>query len=199
MITIIDNYDSFTYIIAQYFAANGVVVEVHKNDMVTAQSVIDRVPMGLVLSPGPGQPEESGNSFDILAAMRGKVPVLGICLGHQIIARSMGIDVGVAERIFHGKASAINHHSQGLFSNIKQNTKVGRYHSLSINKKYINESLKIVAETADEIAEIMAVEDKAAQIYGVQFHPESIMTEDGMAMIQNFVHICHKEKLRKAG
>ena len=195
MITIIDNYDSFTYIIAQYFAATGVAVEVKKNDMVTAQSVIDRAPMGLVLSPGPGRPEESGNSFDILAAMRGKVPVLGICLGHQIIARSMGVDVNAAARISHGKASPITHYGQGLFYNIKQNTKVGRYHSLSIDKNTINKSLKIVAETADEMAEAMALEDRSAQIYGVQFHQESIMTEDGMTMIQNFVHICQKAKL----
>ena len=192
MITIVDNYDSFTYIIAQYFAATGVAVEVQKNDVVTAQSMIDKAPIGVVLSPGPGRPEESGNSFDILAAMRGKVPVLGICLGHQIIARSMGVDVNAAERISHGKASPITHHGQGLFSGIKQNTKVGRYHSLSINKNSITESLNIVAETADEIAEVMALEDQSAEVYGVQFHPESIMTEDGMTMIQNFVRICQK-------
>ncbi|MBT6566570.1 aminodeoxychorismate/anthranilate synthase component II [uncultured Candidatus Puniceispirillum sp.] len=195
MITIIDNYDSFTYIIAQYFAATGVAVEVHKNDMATVQSVIDKAPTGLVLSPGPGRPEESGNSFDILAAMRGKVPVLGICLGHQIIACSMGIEVNAADRISHGKASPITHHGQGLFSGIKQNTKVGRYHSLSIDKNATNKPLNIVAKTADEIAEIMAVEDQSAQLYGVQFHPESIMTEDGMTMIQNFVHICQKAKV----
>jgi anthranilate synthase/aminodeoxychorismate synthase-like glutamine amidotransferase len=192
MITIVDNYDSFTYIIAQYFAATGVAVDVQKNDVVTAQSMIDKAPIGVVLSPGPGRPEESGNSFDILAAMRGKVPVLGICLGHQIIARSMGVDVNAAERISHGKASPITHHGRGLFSGIKQNTKVGRYHSLSINKNSITESLSIVAETADEIAEVMALEDQSAEVYGVQFHPESIMTEDGMTMIQNFVRICQK-------
>lgn len=194
MITIIDNYDSFTYLIAQYFAATGVTVDVQKNDVATAQSVIDSAPIGVVLSPGPGRPEESGNSFDILAATRGKMPVLGICLGHQIIACSMGIEVNAAECISHGKASSIMHHGQGLFSNIKQNTKVGRYHSLSIDKKSITDSLKIVAQTADEVAEIMAVEDQSAQIYGVQFHPESIMTEDGMAMIQNFVQICQKQR-----
>jgi anthranilate synthase/aminodeoxychorismate synthase-like glutamine amidotransferase len=195
MITIIDNYDSFTYIIAQYFAATGVSVEVHKNDVATAQSVIDSAPIGVVLSPGPGRPEESGNSFDILAAIRGEVPVLGICLGHQIIARSMGIDVNAAAQISHGKASAITHHGQGLFKDIKQHTKVGRYHSLSIDKNYVNNSLKIVAETADEMAETMAVENSSERLYGVQFHPESIMTEDGMTMIQNFVDICQKAKV----
>ena len=195
MITIIDNYDSFTYIIAQYFAATGIAVDVHKNDVATVQTVIDSAPIGVVLSPGPGRPEDSGNSFDILAAIRGRVPVLGICLGHQIIARSMGVEVNAAARISHGKASAITHHGKGLFKNIKQNTKVGRYHSLSINKNTIRKSLSIVAETADDIAEIMAVEDMSAHIYGVQFHPESIMTEDGMTMIQNFVHICQNAKL----
>lgn len=195
MITIIDNYDSFTYIIAQYFAATGIAVDVHKNDVATVQTVIDSAPIGVVLSPGPGRPEDSGNSFDILAAIRGRVPVLGICLGHQIIARSMGVEVNAAARISHGKASAITHHGKGLFKNIKQNTKVGRYHSLSINKNTINKSLSIVAETADDIAETMAVEDLSAHIYGVQFHPESIMTEDGMTMIQNFVHICQNAKL----
>ncbi|ADE38475.1 anthranilate synthase component II [Candidatus Puniceispirillum marinum] len=195
MISIIDNYDSFTYIIAQYFAATGMPVEVRKNDVATVQTVIDSAPIGVVLSPGPGRPEDSGNSFDILAAIRGRVPVLGICLGHQIIARSMGVEVTAAARISHGKASAITHHGKGLFTNIKQNTKVGRYHSLSIDKNTINKSLSIVAETADDIAETMAVEDLSAHIYGVQFHPESIMTEDGMTMIKNFVHICRNAKL----
>lgn len=192
MILIIDNFDSFTHLIAQYFGAAGAEVRVLKNNEVTAADVQAANPLGVVLSPGPGRPEDSGNSYDICRAMQGVRPILGICLGHQIIAAVNGAKIGPAAQVAHGKAHHITHSQSGLFQDVNQHTKVGRYHSLSIDKNSINAPFEITATTEDDTAEIMAIEDAERAIYGVQFHPESIMTEQGMAIITNFVRICHE-------
>lgn len=191
MILIIDNFDSFTHLIAQYFGAAGADVRVVKNDEMSADAVRAANPTGIVLSPGPGRPEESGYSYDICRAMQGVRPIFGICLGHQIIAAVNGATVSAAAMVAHGKAHAITHSQSGLFEGVAQNTKVGRYHSLSIEKNTLNNSFEVTAVTTAEPVEIMAIEDARRAIYGVQFHPESIMTEQGMAMISNFIRICH--------
>ena len=190
MFVIIDNYDSFTYIIAQYLMTAGAEIEVHKNDAIDVREIIKLKPSGIILSPGPGHPQESGNSFDILSEMKGKVPILGICLGCQIIACDAGAKIRQAKNIAHGKESLITHHGRGIFQGVRQNIKVGRYHSLAIDAENLPSNIDIVARTTGADSEIMAIENTQAKLYGVQFHPESIMTEGGYRMIENFVSHC---------
>jgi anthranilate synthase component 2 len=193
MLCLIDNYDSFTYNIVHYLHELDVDVRVIKNDQMSVQDVLALNPAHIVLSPGPGTPDESGMSKPLLsaAALEG-IPVLGVCLGHEIIGEVFGGQVGHARRVMHGKANAIRHAKSGVFSQLPDRFTVARYHSLVVKKESLPECLEITAWTVTEdgdIDEIMGVAHKTLPIHGVQFHPESIMTEHGHRLFSNFLAI----------
>lgn len=193
MLCLIDNYDSFTYNIVHYLHELDVDVRVIKNDQMSVQDVLALNPAHIVLSPGPGTPDESGMSKPLLsaAALEG-IPVLGVCLGHEIIGEVFGGQVGHARRVMHGKANAIRHVKSGVFSQLPDRFTVARYHSLVVKKESLPECLEITAWTVTEdgdIDEIMGVAHKTLPIHGVQFHPESIMTEHGHRLFSNFLAI----------
>tara|TARA_B100000524_G_scaffold344515_1_gene241881 strand:+ start:296 stop:871 length:576 start_codon:yes stop_codon:yes gene_type:complete len=185
MILIIDNYDSFTYNLVQVvgtFTKNIVVV---RNDKISISEIENIKPNRIILSPGPGHPIDSGICMNIVARFVGKIPILGVCLGFQVIAHFFGVDVVRAQRPFHGKTSILSHSETGIFKNIPQNVKIARYHSLKLLNKSIPKKLLITGRTDDIV---MAFEHKIFPgVYGVQFHPESFMTECGSAMIENFL------------
>jgi anthranilate synthase component 2 len=191
MIVLIDNYDSFTYNVYQYIGEIYEDIRVFRNDEITLQELEFMKPNGIILSPGPGIPENSGICIDIIKNLGGRVPILGICLGHQAIACAYGGNVVRAVIIKHGKTSNIRIKDNKLFRNLKDNLKVMRYHSLIIDKNDLPEDLEITAESLDD-NEIMAVKHKKYEVYGIQFHPESIFTEQGRVIIKNFVEgICN--------
>ncbi len=183
MITLIDNYDSFVHNIARYFAELGEPARVVRNDEVTAD---DLKVKAIVISPGPCTPKESGQSPEIVARLSGQVPILGICLGHQVIGEVFGHAVARAKRPMHGDSSEIAHDGSGVFESLPQNFSAGRYHSLIV-KNETNSPL-VVTATSDD-GEIMGLRHKDHPTYGVQFHPESILTEHGYDMLRNFLRI----------
>lgn len=187
MLVIIDNYDSFVYNLAQYFGQLGEDVEVIRNNKVSLKELESMKPERVVISPGPGVPENAGISLDIIKNLADKVPILGVCLGHQSIGMAYGAEVIRAEEPVHGKTSIISHSQEGLFTNIPQNISVTRYHSLVVKKNSLPATLKVTAETDDGI--VMALKHIDYPTYGVQFHPESIASEYGMEMLQNFLTI----------
>lgn len=187
MIILIDNYDSFTYNIAQYIGDLGHKLSIHRNDELTADAVIAKGPSAIILSPGPSNPDQAGICLELVEkAAAAKIPLLGICLGHQSIGQSFGGDV-VRTAPLHGKTSTITHDGSQLFKNIPSPYTVTRYHSLTIDPSTCPDDLTITAQTEDGI--IMAVQHKTLPIYGVQFHPESIATEHGHALIKNFTSL----------
>ncbi|MCB2294995.1 aminodeoxychorismate/anthranilate synthase component II [Clostridium algoriphilum] len=187
MILIIDNYDSFTYNLYQYVGELYKSVKVLRNDEFTIEE-LKKLPLkGIIISPGPGRPESAGLSIEVIRAFEGKLPIMGICLGHQAIGQAYGGKVISAPEIKHGKTSIINHNGKGLFENLKDNLKIMRYHSLIVERCTLPKDLEITAETKDGI--IMAIKHKKFQTYGLQFHPESIFTEEGKMIIQNFVEV----------
>lgn len=184
---LIDNYDSFTYNLVQAFAAHGADVMVYRNDMIIVDEARALEPTHLVISPGPGRPEGAGVSLEMIAAFAGKIPVLGVCLGHQSIVQQQGGEIVRAERLMHGKTSEIKHDGKTVFEGIPQPFEVGRYHSLCAEVQSLPDTLEITAETDSGV--IMGVRHKSLQIEGVQFHPESVLTPDGDALMTNFMRI----------
>ena len=184
----IDNYDSFTYNIVQYFGELGAEVEVFRNDEITLEGLAERVAAGvnrLVISPGPCSPAEAGISVAAIKHFAGKLPILGVCLGHQAIGAAFGGKVVRAQQLMHGKTSVINTTQQGVFTDLPKQFVVNRYHSLAIEKSDCPDVLAVMAWTDD--GEIMGVRHKTLAVQGVQFHPESILTEHGHAMLKNFL------------
>lgn len=185
MLLVIDNYDSFTYNLVQYFGELGVEQQIYRNDKITVDEAIALKPDRILISPGPGAPTESGISLSIIEAFAGKIPILGVCLGHQSIAQQFGGKIVRADRLMHGKTSPIAHNGQDLFKGISQNIATTRYHSLIIDRATFPDCLEITAETAE--GEIMGLRHRDLPIWGVQFHPESIATENGMDLLKNFL------------
>lgn len=187
-ILFVDNYDSFVYNLVQYFGRITKDIKVLRNDIVTPAVVEAYRPDGIVISPGPGTPDKAGRSMEIIKAFAGKKPILGVCLGHQAIGRVFGARVVRAKKIVHGKTSLIRHKSKGIFRGVKNPFTATRYHSLIIEKAV--PSLEITAMTAEK--EIMGIKVKGMDIYGLQFHPESILTTEGFKIIENFCRIAGK-------
>jgi len=193
MLCLIDNYDSFTYNIVHYLHELSVNVKVILNDSMTARSVLNLNPSHILLSPGPGAPFESGISKELLLlAASNNIPVLGICLGHEIISEAFGGKVIHAKKVMHGKTSLIKHRNQNIYSNIPQSFKAARYHSLIVDKAKLPDCLEITAWTetkGTEENEIMGLKHRTLPIHGIQFHPESILTEHGHKMLSNFLNL----------
>ena len=181
----VDNYDSFTYNIVQYFGELGADIEVFRNDEIDLEGIAQRKPDRLVISPGPCSPAEAGISVAAIQYFAGKVPILGVCLGHQSIGAAFGGKIVRAQELMHGKTSVIQTTQQGVFRNLPEKFTVNRYHSLAIERASCPTDLEITAWTDD--GEIMGVRHKSLAIEGVQFHPESILTEHGHAMLKNFL------------
>ncbi len=189
MILMIDNYDSFTYNIVQYLCELGSEVEVHRNDEITLGEIRTLNPAKIVISPGPCTPNEAGISLDVVREFAGHTPILGICLGHQSIGQAFGGDVVRAEEVMHGKTSPIHHNSRGVFADLPNPFEATRYHSLVVAANSLPDCLEITAwtEKDGERHEIMGFRHKELAVEGVQFHPESIMTRTGHALLNNFL------------
>jgi len=181
----VDNYDSFTYNIVQYFGELGADIEVFRNDEISLEGIAERKPDRLVISPGPCSPAEAGISVAAIKHFAGKLPILGVCLGHQSIGAAFGGKIVRAQELMHGKTSVIHTTQQGVFRNLPEKFTVNRYHSLAIERVSCPADLEVTAWTDD--GEIMGVRHKSLAIEGVQFHPESILTEHGHAMLKNFL------------
>ena len=181
----IDNYDSFTYNLVQYFGELGAEVEVFRNDEITLEGIAARKPDRLVFSPGPCSPAEAGISVEAIQHFAGKLPILGVCLGHQAIGAAFGGDIVRAQKLMHGKTSVVTTTQEGVFAGLPAQFTVNRYHSLAIEKSSCPQVLAVTAWTED--GEIMGVRHKTLPIEGVQFHPESILTEHGHALLKNFL------------
>ncbi len=182
---LIDNYDSFTYNLVQAFAAHGADVMVYRNDMISVEEGLALKPTHLVISPGPGRPEDAGVSLEMIGAFAGVIPVLGVCLGHQSIVQQLGGEIVRAERLMHGKTSNIQHDGKTVFEGISQPFEVGRYHSLCAETDSLPDTLEVTAETESGV--IMGVRHKTLPIEGVQFHPESVLTPEGETLMMNFM------------
>jgi anthranilate synthase component 2 len=185
MLLMIDNYDSFTYNLVQYFGELGQDVRVYRNDEITLEGVEKLSPARVVISPGPCTPNEAGISVPLIKALAGRVPILGVCLGHQAIGQAFGGRIAHAKRLMHGKTSAIHHDGRGVFHGLPDGFTATRYHSLVIAKAGLPASLEVSAWTDD--GEIMGVRHKSAAVEGVQFHPESVLTEHGHRLLRNFL------------
>ncbi len=182
---LIDNYDSFTYNLVQAFAAMGASVMVYRNDAISVDESVALEPTHLVISPGPGRPEDAGVSLEMIGAWAGKIPILGVCLGHQSIVQQHGGEIVRAGRLMHGKTSMVKHDGQTIFTGISNPFEVGRYHSLCAEEETLPDELVITAQT--ERGEIMGVRHKTLPIEGVQFHPESVLTPEGNTLMANFM------------
>ena len=185
MLLVIDNYDSFTYNLVQYFGELGEEVQVFRNDDITLEGIERLNPARIVVSPGPCTPNEAGISVAAIKHFAGKVPLLGVCLGHQSIGQAFGGKIVPAKRVMHGKTSEIRHHDRGVFTGLPGGFQATRYHSLVIERESLPECLEVTAWTDD--GEIMGVRHKTLDVEGVQFHPESILTEHGHALLKNFL------------
>ena len=186
MILMIDNYDSFTYNVVQYFGLLGSDIKVVRNDKITVDEIESLKPEAIVVSPGPCTPREAGVSVDVIRRFAGKLPILGICLGHQSIGFAFGARIVRAKKLMHGKASLIEHEEKFLFEGMKNPFSAIRYHSLVIDRETLPDDFVVTAESVDD-REIMGIRHKSFPLFGVQFHPESILTEDGIKIIENFV------------
>jgi len=184
---LIDNYDSFTYNLVQAFAALGADVMVYRNDALTVEEAIELAPTHLVISPGPGRPEDAGASLAMIGAFAERVPVLGVCLGHQSLVQHFGGDIVRAERLMHGKTSMARHDGKTIFDGLSEPVEVGRYHSLCAQHDSLPDVLELTAET--ERGEIMGVRHKTLPLEGVQFHPESVLTPEGDRLMANFLRM----------
>jgi len=192
MILVIDNYDSFTYNLVQYLGTLGAEVEVHRNDAITPEQIAGRNPDGLVISPGPGEPKDAGISEDAIRSLAGRLPILGVCLGHQALGEVYGGNVIRAPRLMHGKTSPILHRGRGLFAGLDNPFDATRYHSLIVERESLPPVLEVMAWTPE--GEVMALKHKEHETWGVQFHPESVLTRSGMPLIQNFLTLCRQNK-----
>ena len=184
-ILLIDNYDSFTYNLFHYLSTLKCKVEVYRNDKIKTKDILKKKYQKIVISPGPGNPNHAGNCLKIVKNLYKKIPILGVCLGHQIIGQVFKSKIIVAKKLMHGKTSLIKHKGLGIFKGIKKNISATRYHSLIIDRKTVGKDLIITAETKDQI--IMGIMHKNYNIHGVQFHPESIKTPEGMKLLKNFL------------
>ena len=189
MILVIDNYDSFTYNLVQYLGELGADLKVIRNDKITIEQVKKMRPEKIVISPGPGEPKDAGISEGLIKAVGGKIPILGVCLGHQAIGESFGGRIIPARRIMHGKTSMIYHNGKEIFKGVKNPFEATRYHSLVVERKSLPKILSVIAETKDKDKEIMGLKHKSHHIWGVQFHPESILTGEGKKLLKNFLEI----------
>jgi len=187
MILLIDNYDSFTYNLYQYVAELGYEVKVIRNDEIPVEEIGKLNPTHIILSPGPGTPKEAGMTLDVIKMYKGKIPLLGVCLGHQSIGEAFGGDVVHAPVLMHGKTSMIFHNGKGVFLNLPSPYRATRYHSLIVKEETLPSELEITARTDDGL--IMGLKHKTLNIHGVQFHPESILTEHGKPLLRNFLEI----------
>jgi anthranilate synthase component 2 len=187
VLLLIDNYDSFTYNLAQYLGELGADVRVERNDALTVDDVAKLAPERIVISPGPCTPNEAGISLELIARLAGNMPILGVCLGHQAIGQAFGGKVVRAPRVMHGKTSPIEHDGSGLFAGIASPMQATRYHSLVVEPASLPPSLTVTARTAE--GEIMALSHKTLPVWGVQFHPESILTVDGKRLLRNFLEM----------
>jgi anthranilate synthase/aminodeoxychorismate synthase-like glutamine amidotransferase len=187
VLLLIDNYDSFTYNLAQYLGELGADVRVERNDALTVDEVATLAPERIVISPGPCTPNEAGISLELIARLAGKMPILGVCLGHQAIGQAFGGKVVRAPHVMHGKTSPIEHDGSALFAGIASPMQATRYHSLVVEPASLPASLTVTARTAE--GEIMALAHKALPVWGVQFHPESILTVDGKRLLRNFLEM----------
>ncbi|MDH3492283.1 MAG: aminodeoxychorismate/anthranilate synthase component II [Acidobacteriota bacterium] len=188
MILIVDNYDSFTYNLVQYFGELGAELSVFRNDELDLNRIGTELDVDkIVISPGPGTPEDAGISLDLIGEFAGRMPILGVCLGHQAIAQAFGGKIVRAPKPIHGKPSSVKHTGDGLFSGIPNPFEVGRYHSLIVDREAFPDELSVTAETDDGI--MMGLKHRQLDIYGLQFHPESIMTPEGKNILQNFLSI----------
>jgi anthranilate synthase/aminodeoxychorismate synthase-like glutamine amidotransferase len=188
-ILVIDNYDSFTYNLVQYLGELGAEVLVRRNDAVGVDEIGELGPAGIVLSPGPCTPKEAGVTVDVIRRWGSTIPILGVCLGHQAIGEAYGGDVVRAVRVMHGKTSRIRHDGTGVFAGLPSPMQVMRYHSLIVERNTMPESLEIVAVAQDDPLEVHAVKHREHPVYGVQFHPESVMTPNGKALLKNFLEL----------
>jgi anthranilate synthase component II len=186
MILLIDNYDSFTYNLYQYLGELGENIIVKRNDELTISEIKEMNPEAIVISPGPGRPEEAGNCVKVIQQLHTSFPILGICLGHQAIGYSFGAKITKAEKIMHGKVSEIRHQNKAIFQSFPQNLKVMRYHSLVIRKDTLPAQFEVLATSTDD-DEIMAIKHHDYPLYGMQFHPESIGTEAGSQLLKQFL------------
>ena len=188
MLLVIDNYDSFTYNLVQYLGELGATVEVRRNDKVTLDEIENRLrPERIVISPGPGTPNDAGITLDVIKRFAGKVPLLGVCLGHQSIGQAFGGKVVRAPELMHGKASDVHHDGKTIFAGLGDQLRAGRYHSLIVERESLPSCLEISARTADDI--IMGLRHRELKVEGVQFHPESILTSDGKQLLANFLKL----------
>ena len=187
MLLVIDNYDSFTYNLVQYLGELGETVEVYRNDEITIEQIEAKRPQRIVISPGPGTPDDAGISLEVIKHFAGKIPILGVCLGHQAIAQAFGGVVLRAPVLMHGKSSEIRHDGQTIFAGLKDSFQAGRYHSLIVERSSLPQSLEVSAATADGV--IMGIRNRELKLEGVQFHPESILTDCGKSLLANFLSL----------
>ena len=185
MLLMIDNYDSFTYNLVQYFGELGEDVRVYRNDALTLSELAKLDPARIVISPGPGTPAQAGISLSVIREFAGKIPLLGVCLGHQSIGEAFGGKVVHARKLMHGKVSPVHHHNVGVFRGLPNPVTCTRYHSLAVERETLPDCLEVTAWTDD--GEIMGLRHKTLDVEGVQFHPESILTEHGHDMLKNFL------------
>jgi len=197
MILLIDNYDSFTYNLVQYFGALGAKLKIYRNDKITLSQANKLKPTHIVISPGPGRPDDAGISKKLIKEFCDKVPILGVCLGHQCIGEVFGGKIISAKRLMHGKTSKIYHNKKEIFKAIKNPFDATRYHSLIVERKSLPKCFDIIAQTKEK--EIMAIKHKEHPVWGVQFHPESILTTEGMKILRNFIRIKGRGKGRGRG
>jgi anthranilate synthase/aminodeoxychorismate synthase-like glutamine amidotransferase len=187
VILLLDNYDSFTYNLAQYLGELGCQVEVYRNDRISVEQIAQRKPERIVISPGPCTPQEAGICVELIQKLAGKIPILGVCLGHQAIGAAFGGKIIRAPKLFHGKTSQIRHDGSGVFRGLPNPFTATRYHSLIVDRKSLPAELQVTAETDDEI--IMGMQHREYPLMGVQFHPESVLTDSGKQLLKNFLSL----------
>ena len=187
MILVVDNYDSFTFNLVQMISARGAEVEVFRNDRITRVEVLERSPAGILLSPGPGRPENAGICPELIAG-RPEIPVLGVCLGHQVLGASFGGRVERCSALMHGKTSPVEHNGAGIFAGLPNPFDATRYHSLELKEEGLSDELETIAWTGSGV--LMGVRHRWLPYWGVQFHPESVLTIEGSRLLENFLHLC---------
>ena len=188
MILVIDNYDSFTFNLVQFIGELGADPVVRRNDAIDVAGARALKPRGMIISPGPGRPEDAGVSVDLVRGLAGEIPILGVCLGHQSVAAAFGGTVGRAPQPVHGKTAPVTHDDSELFEGVRNPFEAGRYHSLVVESEVLPDVLEVIASTSDGL--IMAVRHRENPVFGVQFHPESILTDDGRVLLKNFLGLC---------
>jgi anthranilate synthase/aminodeoxychorismate synthase-like glutamine amidotransferase len=192
VIAVIDNYDSFTYNLVQYLGTLGATLEVFRNDAITVEALAERPLEGLVISPGPGEPRDAGISEKAIETLAGRVPILGVCLGHQALGEVYGGRIVRAPRLMHGKTSPILHRGRGLFAGLDNPFEATRYHSLIVDRDSLPEVLEVTAWTPE--GEVMGLKHQAHETWGLQFHPESVLTKPGLKLIENFLTLCRQQR-----